>query len=501
MTRQKEVPEDRVRPINDGVLRPERSFVLYWMTANRRTSWNFALDRALEHARRLNRPLVVLEALRCDYQWASDRFHRFVIQGMADNARAFEGSSVHYHPYIEPKPGAGKGLLRALARQACVIVSDDSPNFFLPRMQVAAAKQVDILMESVDSNGLLPMQATQRVFSRAYDFRRFLQKELAPYLEKTPRQRPLARLELPELKELPRGITRRWGRASSRLLRATTALLAGLPIDHSVGVVDRDGGQVAAEQALHTFLEQSLEAYGESRNQPDSLGTSGLSSFLHFGHISTHQILAGLASQEGWSADRVGGTKNGARLGWWGMEENTESYLDQLVTWRELGANFARNRTDIECYESLPAWALETLEQHSKDIRPHLYSLDDFDSSATHDQVWNAAQNELSESGQIQGYLRMLWGKKILHWSPHPRSARDVMVELNNRYALDGRDFNSSSGIFWVLGRYDRAWGPERQVFGKVRYMSSKNTRRKLRLDQYLSTWTRPGETQASFIS
>ena len=50
------------------------------------------------------------------------------------------------------------------------------------------------------------------------------------------------------------------------------------------------------------------------------------------------------------------------------------------------------------------------------------------------------------------------------------------MIELNNKYAIDGRNPNSYSGIFWVLGRYDRAWGPERPIFGKIRYMSSENT-------------------------
>ncbi|MFT7486310.1 MAG: deoxyribodipyrimidine photo-lyase [Candidatus Paceibacteria bacterium] len=85
----------------------------------------------------------------------------------------------------------------------------------------------------------------------------------------------------------------------------------------------------------------------------------------------------------------------------------------------------------------------------------------------------------------MHNYLRLLWGKKILHWSPSPRVALEIMLELNDRYALDGRDPNSYSGIFWVLGRYDRAWGPEREVFGNVRYMSSKNTRQKLRLGQY----------------
>ena len=80
----------------------------------------------------------------------------------------------------------------------------------------------------------------------------------------------------------------------------------------------------------------------------------------------------------------------------------------------------------------------------------------------------------------------MLWGKKILEWTRSPEEAHDIMFELNDRYALDGRDPNSISGIHWVLGRYDRAWGPERPIFGKVRYMSSDSTRRKLKMTEYL---------------
>ena len=61
------------------------------------------------------------------------------------------------------------------------------------------------------------------------------------------------------------------------------------------------------------------------------------------------------------------------------------------------------------------------------------------------------------------------------------------MIELNNKYAVDGRNPNSYSGIFWCLGRYDRAWGPERPIFGKVRYMSSDSTRRKLDAKAYVA--------------
>jgi deoxyribodipyrimidine photo-lyase len=137
-------------------------------------------------------------------------------------------------------------------------------------------------------------------------------------------------------------------------------------------------------------------------------------------------------------------------------------------------------------YESLPAWAQETLDRHRDNPRPYLYGLDQFENADTHDSLWNAAQRQLKRQGRIHNYLRMLWGKKILEWTQSPEEALDIMIHLNNKYALDGRNPNSYTGIFWTLGRYDRPWAPERPVFGKIRYMSSQNTARKLRLKQYL---------------
>ena len=92
----------------------------------------------------------------------------------------------------------------------------------------------------------------------------------------------------------------------------------------------------------------------------------------------------------------------------------------------------------------------------------------------------------------IHNYLRMLWGKKIIEWTRTPQKALETMVDLNNKYALDGRDPNSYSGIFWCLGRYDRPWGPERPVFGKVRYMSSENTARKFNVRDYIRKYSSP---------
>jgi len=150
--------------------------VLYWMTAFRRLEDNFSLQRAVEHAVAFNRPVLIFEALRSGYQWASVRLHRFVIQGMADNCDAAAAAGVGYYAYVKPKPNAGSGLLQELAKRACVVVTDDFPCFFLPNMLKAVAPRLPVQVEAVDSNGLSLMRDTDRVFTRAFSFRNHLQK-------------------------------------------------------------------------------------------------------------------------------------------------------------------------------------------------------------------------------------------------------------------------------------------------------------------------------------
>jgi deoxyribodipyrimidine photo-lyase len=252
---------------------------------------------------------------------------------------------------------------------------------------------------------------------------------------------------------------------------------------------DLAGGALAAAKAWRRFLGEGLADYPERRDEPDEEGTSGLSPYLHFGHMGTHRVFADLAEREGWDPGRLSPQAHGSRGGWWGMSPAAEAFLDQLVTWREVGFHTASKQEGYDRYESLPAWARATLEEHARDERDHLYALEEFERAATHDPLWNAAQRQLVREGRLHNRLRMLWGKKILQWTKSPRRALEVMIELNNKYALDGRDPNSYSGIFWVLGRYDRAWGPERPVFGKVRYMSSGNTARKCSLEGYLARY------------
>jgi deoxyribodipyrimidine photo-lyase len=265
--------------------------------------------------------------------------------------------------------------------------------------------------------------------------------------------------------------------------------ISDLPIDRTVRPTAARGGGRAARERLGAFLAEDLPAYGTRRNDPDRDTSSRLSPYLHWGHLGPHEVFDRLMAHEGWLG-HLPARATGSREGWWSVSAAAESFLDEFLTWRELGYNMTANRPgDYDRFASLPAWAQETLEQHAEDPREPRYDLDAFERGGTHDALWNAAQRQLLAEGRIHNYLRMLWGKKILHWSASPREALDVMIHLNNRYALDGRNPNSYSGIGWVLGRYDRPWAPARPIFGVVRYMSSESTARKLNVKRYLERY------------
>jgi deoxyribodipyrimidine photo-lyase len=484
-----DAPEIRIYEQNSQPVRRDGEFVLYWMIANRRTKFNFGLDRAIAWSRKLGKPLLILEALRIGYPWASERLHQFVIDGMRDNAADCDKHQVAYYPYLEGKPDAGRGLLEGIAANACVVVTDEFPCFFLPRMVIAAAKRIDVRLESVDSNGLYPLRATELVFSSAHQFRRHLQKNLPAHLEASPSPRPFADADFAKGAVVAAAVQKRWPRAKLGDFVAGSGALQAFSIDHEITATEIRGGAKAAATRLKKFIDTQLARYGEERNQPEKDAASGLSPYLHFGHISVHEVFQEAMKREGWNPSKLNPKAHGSREDWWRTSAPLESFLDELITWRELGYHFCARTPNYDQFESLPGWAQATLEAHSSDRRKFLYSLEQFELAQTHDPLWNAAQRQLVREGKIHNYLRMLWGKKILEWSESPQAALEVMIELNNKYALDGRNPNSYSGIFWTLGRFDRPWGPERPVFGSIRYMSSENTARKVSVKQYLRTY------------
>lgn len=480
------VPAIRILRANAAPVRTVGAYVLYWMTAARRRHANPALERAVEWAVELGRPLVVLEALRLDYPWASLRLHRFVCEGMRANAADFNDSGVAYMPYVEPRSAAGKGLLAALAEQACVVVGDQFPSFFLPRMVAAAVARLPVACELVDGNGVMPLAAVPKAFERAVDYRRFWQGHLLPHLLATPAPDPLAQPALPREAHIPPAVLARWPAADLDELLDRGGL-ARLAIDQTVGLGWCHGGAAAGRTALAGFLTR-VSSYREDTRDA-TRETSGLAPYLHFGHLSAHQTVHALLTHEDWDPGTWAARPSASREGWWHLSPDAEAVLDQLVTWRELGYAWCHFRPDHDSWSALPAWARTTLELHSADPRPVLYTPAQLEAATTHDPLWNAAQRQLIREGRIHTYLRMLWGKKILEWSPTPQDALALCFHLNNKYALDGRNPNSATGITWVFGAHDRPWAPQRPIFGSIRYMSSASAMTKVDGKGYLKKY------------
>jgi deoxyribodipyrimidine photo-lyase len=219
---------------------------------------------------------------------------------------------------------------------------------------------------------------------------------------------------------------------------------------------------------LRSFIRKRLASYHTDRNFPEFEGTSCLSAYLHFGHISPLTIALAVQRAEA-------------------PAETHDAYLEELIVRRELAINYVARNPLYDRLRGSPNWALKTLAEHLQDVRPHLYSEAQLEAAATADELWNAAQIEMMTTGKMHGYMRMYWAKKILEWTETPEEAFDIALRLNDKYELDGRDPNGYTGIAWAIGgKHDRPWGPRRPVFGLIRYMSAAGMARKFDVKAYI---------------
>jgi deoxyribodipyrimidine photo-lyase len=244
---------------------------------------------------------------------------------------------------------------------------------------------------------------------------------------------------------------------------------ASLQCDRSVAPVDWIvPGEKAAIGALRRFVEVGLDRYSERRNFPDQpLEQSQLSPYFHFGQLAPQRAALAVRDANASDADK-------------------DAFLDELLIRRELSDNFCLYAQDYLSLSSAPTWAIQTLDDHRNDPRDHLYTREEFEAAATHDDLWNAAQLEMIRRGKMHGYMRMYWAKKILEWSPSPEEAHEITVYLNDKYFLDGRDANGYANILWsIAGLHDRPW-MDRPVYGKVRYMNRNGSERKFNVQKYV---------------
>jgi deoxyribodipyrimidine photo-lyase len=460
-------------------------YVLYWVQACRRLERNHALDYALRCAAELGKPLVVYEGLRLDYPWASRRIHAFVLEGMQASAEAAARLGLNYWPFVETPEAPARGLVKGLAARASLVVTDDFPGFIVPGQSEALARAVDVPVLAVDGNGIVPRSLLGPPVSAAAHLRPRIHKAFAEAWANRAAAKP--RPPAPATKRLDAPF-------ETWRARDLEAFVASLPVDPGVPPVPgMRGGAPAARARIEGFVRSRLRGYAEGRSRPASPEAghgSGLSPYLHFGHVSIEEVVESVLATTGdWTPAELRIHARGKREGFFCDDADVNAFLDEALTWRDVGFHWLRSRrADAASLErALPPWALATLTAHAGDERARLYSREALERGATHDPLWNAAQRELRVTGTIHNYMRMLWGKKVIEWSRTPEEAYWSLEHLNNKYALDGRDPNSYTGILWCFGLFDRPWAPERPVLGRVRYMSSENTARKFRMGPYLA--------------
>ncbi len=476
--------QQRIRVVGERDVATLGDYVLYWMQIQRRLTHNHALDHALEMGRALGKPVVVYEGLRLDYPWASRRLHRFILDGMADNARRAGELGLAYWPFVARSADDSRDLLVRLAARSALVVTDEAPVFIVPGQTRRLAERTDRRVVAVDGCSVVPLSMLGPPPAAAAHLRFRLLKAFAGAF----RERAAAE---PDLRRVPRA--RLDPPFEPARLRDLGDLLASLPLDGSVPEVAARGGATAGRARLAGFLERGLGGYASDRGtpRPPGLGhASGLSPYLHFGHVGVEEIVARVLERAGDPEGiRVGERRPGERVGRYAADDDCHGFLDQVVTWRDTGFCWAwKRRTDARSLErALPAWARATLEAHRGDARDVIYSAAELEAGQTGDPLWTAAQRELVATGGMQSYLRMLWGKRVIGWSRSPEEAYRVLVHLNNKYALDGRDPNSYSGILWCFGLFDRPFPGDRPVTGTIRPMSSERTAKKFDLAPYLA--------------
>jgi deoxyribodipyrimidine photo-lyase len=438
-----------------GAPRRDGHCVVYWMQRAVRIDGNPALDVAIEAANVLGLPVVVYFSVIPNDPNANMRHYHFLAQGLRDAAEDAAALGVGF-VVRRPPDSRLEAFLEEVG--AALLIGDENPCREPERWRRVLAGRLKLPFWTVDADVVVPSRVFGRSFVLLHHFRPHLKAELPKYLVARKEIAPLYSWKpgkLPASFPLTREITEGFDKLDRRVR----------PVDNFTG------GAHAARSRLEEFVRSGLGDYEEKRNRPELRGTSRLSPYLQFGNIGPVTVALAVeeAVRKGWAAQAAG-----------------ERFLDQLIGWRELSVLFVRHEANYDNWECAAPWARKTLVEHAGDRRTQRYALDQLERAETADELWNAAQREMVDTGWMHNYLRMYWAKKILEWAPDPAAAFDWAVMLNDRYELDGRGPNGYAGIAWaVVGRHDRPWF-NRPVFGLVRPMTGASLARKFDAGSYI---------------
>ena len=437
-------------------------FVIHWMRAAIRLDENPTFDVARTIAESLRLPLLIYQGLDERYPHASYRHHRFLLEGAADVAHHAKELGVKHILHVSREGHREPNLLR-LAQDAKVIVTDlvDLTPWSDWTESVARIRPVI----EVDSHCVLPRPVFGRSMDRPFRFRDATKKEMKQRMTQRWPQSNHEIIRFPEGWVPPFKPVD----ASAELRKdGARSLLADCNIDPTViPVADMVGGASAAKKRWNEFLADGLGRYHRTRNNAAKRhGVSGMSPWLHHGMIAATRLVRDAANS---------GTKG------------AQKFLDEMLVFREHAYHHARDLKQPSDWRHLPEWARASW-QSSVPTRPPLLKMD-LERGRTNEALWNAAQIGLIRHGVMHNNVRMTWGKGTVRWMDDPEEAMRFTLDLNDRYALDGRNPNSIAGVMWCYGLFDRPFDPPEVRMGRVRRRNLRDHADRLNIEEYRA-WT-----------
>ena len=447
----------RTRVLNEQPILPTGG-VVYWMQRDQRVQDNWALLYAAECAEAVGQPLYVVFNMVTKFSNGAMRQFDFLLRGLAEVEAELRTLGIPFYMVR----GDCVETIPAFVSEHTIghVVTDFNPLRFTAAWRTDVANRLTVRLTEVDAHNVVPAWvASPKLEFAAYTLRPKIHRLLTEFLTPMPRLGVSTALApLPPLID--------WQELSDWLVTDRTV----------APVTWLEPGTTAAKRRLATFCNEGLYDYATKRNDPVLNQLSHLSPYLHFGQIGAQRIALEVSKSD---ADR----------------ESRDAYLEELIVRRELADNFCFYNSDYDKVSGAHAWAQKTITEHATDVREYVYTLAQFEAAQTHDELWNAAQLQMTTTGKMHGFMRMYWAKKILEWTPDAQTAIDTALFLNDKYELDGRDPGGVVGVMWsICGVHDRAWNP-RPVFGKIRYMNYNGCKRKFDIAAYMAQYGRKRES------
>jgi deoxyribodipyrimidine photo-lyase len=423
--------------------------ILYKMSRDQRVNDNRSLLYTMEFAKEHNANFAVIFIYQDSFLNACDDIFEFMLSGLSDTANNLKKLNIPFYVF----KGEPFEVISSIMSKNNIgmLVTDFDPLKIKIGWNNSIIERIKIPFIEVDAHNIVPaFLASQKQEFGAYTLRPKLQLLLPEYLTEFPKpekQKKAFKLTIPESAEL------------------VTLLDSGYN-----GRFDFIPTESAALKQLKSFISDKLNDYDVQRNHPDKDNISNLSPYLHFGKISAQRIALEVSKAD--------------------LEQiSRDAFLEEVITRKEVADNFCLYNKNYDSIAGFPKWAKDSLNKHYYDYKDYIYNLEILESSQTHDDLWNAANNQMLKTGKMHGYLRMYWAKKILEWTATPEIALEYAIYLNDKYSLDGRDPNGYTGIAWSIGGvHDRAWF-ERPIFGKIRYMSYNSQIKKFDSKSYIEKY------------